>query len=152
MYEPCWLKWKKKKTKMNFCWRCRRGFLIRRSGLTLVSPSLDIYSVTTAIINSNKLSIPIWISGSEAVLYTPPPSPPESAGLTGIQRNWPDSRNVTYCHMVVPPESAWVRWNKLNKVDCSPEKGVCQSPPESTGLYSAGKSLESTGMGINSRI
>ena len=33
--------------------------------MTPVSPSLDIYSVTTAIINSNKLSIPIQISGSE---------------------------------------------------------------------------------------
>ena len=30
-----------------------------------VSPLLDIYSVTTAVINSNKLSIPIWIEGTE---------------------------------------------------------------------------------------
>ena len=30
-----------------------------------VSPLLDIYSVTTAVINSNKLSIPIRISGPE---------------------------------------------------------------------------------------
>ena len=37
----------------------RSGFLIRRSGLMSVSPLLDIYSVTTAVINSNKLSIPI---------------------------------------------------------------------------------------------
>ena len=32
--------------------------------MTPLSPSLDIYSITTAIINSNKLSIPIRISGS----------------------------------------------------------------------------------------
>ena len=37
----------------------RSGFLIRRSGLMSVSPLLDIYSVTTTVINSNKLSIPI---------------------------------------------------------------------------------------------
>ena len=30
-----------------------------------VSPSLDICSVTTAVINSNKLSILIWIEGTE---------------------------------------------------------------------------------------
>ena len=30
-----------------------------------VSPSLDIYSVTTAVINSNELSIPIQIEGTE---------------------------------------------------------------------------------------
>ena len=30
-----------------------------------VSPSLEIYSVTTAVINLNKLSIPIWIEGTE---------------------------------------------------------------------------------------
>ena len=30
-----------------------------------VSPSLDIYSVSTAIINSNKLSIPIQIEDTE---------------------------------------------------------------------------------------
>ena len=39
--------------------------MIRRSGLTSVSPSLDIYSVTTAMINSNKLSIPIQIEDTE---------------------------------------------------------------------------------------
>jgi hypothetical protein len=33
--------------------------------LTPVSPSLEIYSVTTATIQSNKLSIPIKISGTE---------------------------------------------------------------------------------------
>ena len=39
--------------------------MIRRSGLTSVSPSLDIYSVFTAVINSNKLSIPIRIEDTE---------------------------------------------------------------------------------------
>ena len=45
------------------CWKT--GFLIRRSGSTSVSPSLDIYSVSTAMINPNKLSIPIWIEDTE---------------------------------------------------------------------------------------
>ena len=39
--------------------------MIRRSGSTSVSPSLDIYSVSTAMINSNKLSIPIQIEDTE---------------------------------------------------------------------------------------
>ena len=39
--------------------------MIRRSGSTSVSPLLDIYSVTTAMINSNKLSILIRIEGTE---------------------------------------------------------------------------------------
>ena len=39
--------------------------LIRRSGSTSVSPSLDIYSVSTTMINSNKLSIPIQIEDTE---------------------------------------------------------------------------------------
>ena len=38
---------------------------IRRTESTSVSPSLYIYSVTTAIIHSNKLSIPIQISNTE---------------------------------------------------------------------------------------
>ena len=38
---------------------------IRRSGSTSASPSLDIYSVTTTMINSNKLSIPIQIEDIE---------------------------------------------------------------------------------------
>ena len=37
----------------------KTGFLIRRSGSTSVYPLLDIYSVTTTMINSNKLYIPI---------------------------------------------------------------------------------------------
>ena len=46
--------------------RCReRGFLIRRAKSTLVSPYIDIYSVITATIDSNKLSIPIRISETE---------------------------------------------------------------------------------------
>ena len=53
------------------------------------------------------------IFGHWTVLYTPPHVPPESAGLTGFQRTWPDSRNVTYRHTVVPPESTGVRWNKI---------------------------------------
>ena len=43
----------------------KTGFLIRRSGSTSVSPLLDIYSVSTAVINSNKLSIPIRIEDTE---------------------------------------------------------------------------------------
>ena len=39
--------------------------MIRRSGSTSVSPSLDIYSVTTAMINLNKLSISIRIEDTE---------------------------------------------------------------------------------------
>lgn len=38
-----------------------RGFLIRRAESTSVYPYINIYSVTTATISSNKLSIPIWI-------------------------------------------------------------------------------------------
>ena len=46
--------------------RCReRGFLIRRAKSTLVSPYINIYSVITATIDSNKLSIPIRISDIE---------------------------------------------------------------------------------------
>ena len=45
------------------CWKT--GFLIRRSGSTSASPSLDIYSVTTTMIKSNKLSIPIQIEDIE---------------------------------------------------------------------------------------
>ena len=41
------------------------GFLIRRSGLTSVSPSLDIYSVSTTVINLNKLSILIRIEDTK---------------------------------------------------------------------------------------
>ena len=49
--------------------RRERGFLIRRTRSTLVSPYIDIYSVITATIDSNKLSIPIRISdtGKETV-------------------------------------------------------------------------------------
>ena len=39
-----------------------RGFLKRRAASTSVSPVLDIYSVTTAVIFSNKLSIPLQAS------------------------------------------------------------------------------------------
>ena len=46
--------------------RCREGgFLIRRAKSTLVSPYINIYSVITATIHSNKLSIPIQISETE---------------------------------------------------------------------------------------
>ena len=49
--------------------RRERGFLVRRTRSTLVSPYIDIYSVITATIDSNKLSIPIRISdtGKETV-------------------------------------------------------------------------------------
>ena len=39
--------------------------MIRRSGSTSVSPLLDIYSVSTTVINLNKLSIPIQIEDTE---------------------------------------------------------------------------------------
>ena len=39
--------------------------MIRRSGSTSVSPLLDIYSVSTAMINLNKLSILIQIEDTE---------------------------------------------------------------------------------------
>ena len=62
---------------------------------------------------SHQWSLPVLLpladDHRQPVLYTPPPSPPESAGLTRIQRTWPDSRNVTYCHMVVPPESGEIK-------------------------------------------
>ena len=38
------------------------GFLKRRTALTSVSPVLDIYSITTTVISSNKLSMPIQVS------------------------------------------------------------------------------------------
>ena len=45
--------------------RRERGFLIRRAKSTLVSLYINIYSVITATIDSNKLSIPIRISETE---------------------------------------------------------------------------------------
>ena len=76
-------------------------------------------------------------------------NPPDSPESSGLDRNPEMSHIVTWWFCRSPLESAGI---KYNKVDCSTEKGVRRSPPESTGLYSDGKSLESTGMGINSRI
>ena len=39
-----------------------RGFLKRRTTSTSVSPVLDVYFITTAVISSNKLFIPIQVS------------------------------------------------------------------------------------------
>ena len=39
-----------------------RGFLRRRTTSMSVSPTLDIYSITTAVVSLNKLSIPIQAS------------------------------------------------------------------------------------------
>ena len=59
------LAWMEEDDRRVLC-RCQKtGFLIRRSGSTSVSPSLDIYSVTTTVINLNKLSIPIQIEDTE---------------------------------------------------------------------------------------
>ena len=62
--------------------------LIRRAGSTSVSPSLDIYSVTTATINSNKLSIPIRISNAEVKNVEPLGLINSGAGGKFIDQNY----------------------------------------------------------------
>ena len=58
-------------------------------------------------------------------------NPPDSLDSSGLDRIPEMSHIVTWWFRRSPLESAGI---KENKVDCSPEKGVRWSPPESTGL------------------
>ena len=53
-----------------------------------VSPSLNIYSVTTATISSNKLSIPIWINNAEVKNIEPLGLIDSGAGGKFIDQNY----------------------------------------------------------------
>ena len=65
-------------------------------------------------------------------------SPTFSAGFRWTHWNPADFAGLQICHILSHGGSAGVRWSpvekKKKKVDCSPEKGVRRSPPESTGL------------------
>ena len=56
MIPNCKIEWQKKNGILQWSWG--GGFLKRRTRLTLVSPSLNIYSVTVGDISNNTLSIP----------------------------------------------------------------------------------------------
>ena len=62
--------------------------MIRRAGSTSVSPSLDIYSVTTATISSNKLSIPIRINNARVKNVEPLGLIDSGAGGKFIDQNY----------------------------------------------------------------
>ena len=85
--EPYWPRWRML-IKKNFLMMLPNGVLIRRAGLTSVSPSLDIYSVTTAIVSSNKLSIPIRISNAEVKNVKPLGLIDSGAGGKFIDENY----------------------------------------------------------------
>ena len=90
---------------------------------------------TPARINSWRESLAFKFFGTKTQYFTLPHmfrrNPPDSLDSSGLDRIPEMSHIVTWWFRRSPLESAGI---KENKVDCSPEKGVRWSPPESTGL------------------
>ena len=68
----------------------------------LASLSLDIYSVTTTIINLNKLSISIWISGSELKNVETLGLIDSGAGGKFIDQNYARAAGFKLCKLETP--------------------------------------------------